>query len=210
MNLINPSSTSPSKQSKRKRLLRIGLGVLILLIILRIALPYIVLNFINNQLSNINGYYGHVDDLDISLYRGAYIVKDIYIDIVDTTTQKQLPFFSADNIDISIEWKSLLKGQIVSELVCHTALLRFTNNASEPEQLERDSNDFRLMLRTFTPLKVNRFEVFNGKIQYLDPAASPPVDIFLDNTHILASNLSNVEDTTLLPATVIATADIYE
>ena len=29
MNLINPSSTSPSKQSKRKRLLRIGLGVLI-------------------------------------------------------------------------------------------------------------------------------------------------------------------------------------
>ncbi len=210
MNLINPSSTSYSKQSKRKRLLRIGLGVLILLIILRIALPYIVLNFINNQLSNINGYYGHVDDLDISLYRGAYIVKDIYIDIVDTTTQKQLPFFSADNIDISIEWKSLLKGQIVSELECHTALLRFTNNASEPEQLENDSNDFRLMLRTFTPLKVNRFEVFNGKIQYLDPVASPPVDIFLDNTHILASNLSNVEDTTLLPATVIATADIYE
>ena len=129
-------------------MIRIIFSVLVLLILLRIALPYIVLNFINQRLSNISGYYGHVDDLDISLYRGAYVVKDIYIDIVDTTTQKQLPFFSADNIDISIEWKSLLKGQIVSELECHTALLRFTNNASEPEQLENDSNDFRLMLKT--------------------------------------------------------------
>ncbi len=210
MKLINPTSKAPSKKIKRKRLLRIGLAVIIVLVILRLALPYLVLNFINNRLANIGGYFGHVDDLDISLYRGAYMVKDIYIDIVDTSTQKQLPFFSADNIDISIEWKSLLKGQIVSELECHTALLRFTNNASEPEQLEGDSNDFRLMLKTFTPLKVNRFEVFNGKIQYLDPLASPAVDIFLDNTHILANNLSNVEDTTLLPATVVATADIYE
>ncbi len=210
MNLIHSTSRAPSKQTKRKRLLRIGFSVLVLLIILRIALPYIVLNFINTRLANINGYYGHVDDLNISLYRGAYTVKDIYIDIIDTTTQKQVPFFSAGNIDISVEWKSLFKGQIVSELECHTALLRFTNNASEPEQLEGDSNDFRLMLKTFTPLKVNRFEVFNGKIQYLDPLASPAVDIFLDNTHILANNLSNVEDTTLLPAIVVATADIYE
>lgn len=210
MNLIQPTSRAPTKQSKRKRFLRIGLSVLVLLIILRIALPYMLLNFINHRLASINGYYGHVDDLDLSLFRGGYIVKDIYIDKVDTATQKQLPLFSADNIDISIEWKSLLKGEIVSELECHTALLRFTSNASEPEQLERDSNDFRLMLKTFTPLMVNRFEVFNGKIQYLDPGSTPPVDIFLENAHILASNLSNVEDTALLPALVVATADVYE
>src|SRR5688572_9236787 len=104
MNLIQPTSRTALKQTKRKRLLRIGFSILILLIILRLALPYIVLNFINNRLANIPGYFGHVDDLDVSLYRGAYIVKDIYIDIVDTSSQKQLPFFSADNIDISIEW----------------------------------------------------------------------------------------------------------
>lgn len=210
MKLIHPTSRAPTKQTKRTRLLRISFSILVLLIILRIALPYIVLNFINHRLANINGYYGHVDALDLSLFRGGYIVKDIYIDKVDTLTQQQLPFFSADNIDISIEWKSLLKGQIVSELECHTALLRFTSNASEPEQLENDSNDFRLILKTFTPLKVNRFEVFDGKIQYIDPLASPAVDIFLDNAHVLANNLSNVEDTTLLPATVVATADVYE
>src|SRR6187402_627716 len=127
--------TSATREIKRKKLLRIGLSILIVLVIFRLILPYIALDYINKRLARIEGYYGHVDDLDISLYRGAYVVKDIYINIVDTTTQKQVPFFSANNIDISVEWKSLFKGKIVSELECDTAVLRFTDDASEPEQL---------------------------------------------------------------------------
>lgn len=210
MNLIHPNPTVPSATTKRKKWLRIGFYVLLLLITLRIFLPYITLHFINNRLSHLHGYYGHVADLDISLYRGAYIVKDIYINISDTTTQRQTPFFSSSSVDISIEWRSLFKGEIVSELVAYTPLLRFTEGVAEPEQLEKDTNDFRMILKTFTPIKVNRFEVFNGKLQYIDRSVTPEVDIFLDNAHVLANNLSNVEDTTLLPATVTATADVYE
>jgi len=202
-------TTTASKKSKRKKWLKIGLIVLVLLVIFRLILPYIALNYINKSLARIDGYYGHVADLDISLYRGAYVVRNIYINVVDTATLEQVPFFAAGNIDISIEWKSLFKGEIVSELECDTAILRFTDDASEPEKLEKDSSDFRIMLKTFTPLKVNRFEVMNGQIQYLDPDANPPVDISLDHAHIIANNLSNVEDTTLLPAKVTAVANVY-
>lgn len=203
------NTTKGARLLKRKKWLRIGFYILAVLVMIRLILPYIVLDFINKRLARIDGYYGHVDDLDISLYRGAYVVKDMYIDVVDTSTQKRVPFFAANSIDISIEWRSLFKGEIVSELECHTAVLKFTEDASEPEKLEGDSNDFRLMLKTFTPLSVNRFEVFNGKVHYLDPAVTPPVDIYLEQAHILARNLSNVEDTTLLPAVVTANADVY-
>jgi hypothetical protein len=202
-------TTPASKKTKRRRLLKIGLWILAVLLALRIALPFIVLGYLNREMARIDGYYGHIDDLDIRLYRGAYKVKDIYINIVDTATQEQTPLFSANLIDISIEWRSLFKGEIVSELECDTCILKFTDDASEPEQLEGDSADFRKMLKTFTPLKVNRFEVMNGKIQYLDPDSSPPVDISLDNAYIVANNLSNVEDTTLLPAVVRASANVY-
>jgi hypothetical protein len=198
-----------SKERKRKKWLQIGLVVLLLLVIFRLILPYVALNYINKSLARIDGYYGHVADLDLALIRGAYVVRDLYINVVDTVTLEQVPFFAAGNIDISIEWKSLFKGRIVSELECDTAILRITDDASEPEKLEKDSSDFRIMLKTFTPLKVNRFEVMNGQIQYLDPDANPPVDISLDHAHILALNLSNVEDTTLLPANVTATANVY-
>jgi hypothetical protein len=201
--------TTKTRQVKRKKLLRIIALIVGLLIILRLILPYIVLNFVNNRLEHIHGYYGHVDDINLSLYRGAYVVKHIYIDVVDTASLKQTPFFSSENVDISIEWKSLFKGEIVSELIFNTSVLRFTEDAAEPEQLEKDTNDFRRMLKTFTPIKVNRFEVFDGKIQYIDNTVTPKVDIHLDNAHIIANNLSNVEDTTLLPAKVTASADVY-
>lgn len=208
MNLPHQEPPSSIKKVKRRKLFRI-IGLIVgLLIILRLVLPYIVLHFVNNRLEHINGYYGHVKDINISLFRGAYLVKNIYIDVVDTSSQKQTPFFASESVDVSIEWKSLFKGQIVSELVFVNTLLRFTEDAAEPDQLKNDSNDFRLMLKTFTPIKVNNVEVFGGKIQFIDKSVTPVVDIFLDNAHILASNLSNVEDTTLLPATVTATADV--
>lgn len=200
---------TPTRKEKKQRILRIVLAVLVLIIALRILLPYVVLDFVNKELAELRGYFGHVEDIDISLYRGAYIVKDIYINKKDTATGKQTPLFACPNIDISIEWASLFKGRIVSEFEFSSPALRFTEDKAEPEKMEKDTNDFRKMLKTFTPFKVNRFEVFDGKIAYLDETVSPVVDVQLDNTHILARNLSNVVDTTLLPANVQANADVY-
>jgi len=194
---------------RRRRLLRIMIAVIVIIIAVRLILPYWLLDFVNKRMATINGYYGHVEDIDLSLYRGAYVVQDIYINKRDSTTQKQTPLFACPNIDISIEWASLFKGRIVSELEFASPALRFTEDAAEPEQMEKDTNDFRRMLKTFTPLKVNRFEVFDGKISYLDNTVKPVVDIELDNAHIIARNLSNVVDTTLLPANIKADADVY-
>ncbi len=55
----------------RKRRKRIWLiascSLLVLLIALRIALPYILLRFVNKELQTIPGYTGHVDDIDVAL-----------------------------------------------------------------------------------------------------------------------------------------------
>ncbi len=203
------SKPNPGKKSRKQKLLRIALAVLVLIIALRLVLPYFVLHYVNKSLAGIEGYFGHVRDIDLSLYRGAYIVNDIYINKKDTATQQQTPLFSCPHIDVSIEWRSLFKGKIVSELEFKNPMLKFTQDKAEPEQMEKDTNDFRKMLKTFTPLKVNRFEVFNGKIGYLDNTVKPVVDIQLDGAHIIGRNLSNVVDTTLLPAKVEANANVY-
>ncbi len=201
-------SKTSSQKVRKRRALKIVLSILVILIAIRLILPYWVLSNVNKRLAGISGYFGHVDDIELSLYRGAYMVKDIFINRVDTATQKQTPLFACPLVDLSIEWRSLFKGRIVSEMEFSSPALRFTEDQAEPEQLEKDTNDFRRMLKTFTPLKVNRFEVFDGKIAYLDNTVKPIVDVHLDNAYILARNLSNVVDTTLLPASVKANADI--
>jgi hypothetical protein len=61
------------------------------------------------------------------------------------------------------------------------------------------------------PLKVNRFEVNNGAIHYVDSTSKPKVDVSLKQTHILALNLTNVINNKVeLPSTITAQASVYE
>ena len=75
----------------RKKLVIILGSILILLIAIRIALPYILLKLVNRELQNIPGYTGHVDDINVALYRGAYKIKMIKLE--KTGGKVPVPFF---------------------------------------------------------------------------------------------------------------------
>jgi hypothetical protein len=139
-------------------------------------------------------YYGHIDDIDISLYRGAYHIDNIYLNKVDPQSQKQTDFFKARNIDLSVEWKALFQGSLVGELIFNSPGLIFTKNKTEIDDVKKDSSDFRKLLKDFMPLRIHRFEVNNGSIHYVDATANPKVDIALKKTYILAQNLTNATD----------------
>jgi hypothetical protein len=207
--------TKAAAKTKKKFFLRkpvkFLLIVLAVLIVVRIILPYVVLHYANKSLANMKGYYGHIEDIDLAIIRGAYKIDSIYLNKVDTVTQKQTDFFSAEMIDLSIEWKALFHGSIVGELVFEKPKLKFSKDKVEPKDLRNDSTDFKKLLDDFMPLQVNRFEINHGRIQYVDQFSSPKVDVNMTDVNVLALNLKNSYDSTsLLPATVKADADIYE
>ena len=187
-------------------------SVVVLLVIIRLILPYVVLRLVNDRLTKIKGYYGHVEDIDIALLRGAYQLDSIYINKMDTVTQKQTPFFSAGEIDLSIEWRALFKGSVVGELVFERPMLTFTKDKVEPKKVvEKDSSSFKDLKEDLMPLQINRVEVNDGIIKYRDETSKPKVDIALTNAQILALNLRNSYDSSsALPASVHATANVYE
>jgi len=157
------------------------------------------------------GYRGHVEDVNIALLRGAYQVDSIYLNKHDSVSNKETPFFAAQLIDLSVEWRSLLKGEVVGELVFHEPMLRFTKDKVEVDQVKKDSTDFKKLLEDMMPLKVNRFEVIDGRLQYVDNKSTPKVDVTMTNTHILATNLRNAYDSSsVLPATIKASAEVYD
>ena len=194
-----------------KRSVKILLSVLAVLIVIRLVLPYVILHYANKTLATMSGYYGHIDDIDLSLIRGAYKIDSVYLNKVDTVSKKQTKFFSASAIDLSVEWRALLHGSIVGELVFDQPNIRFTKDKVEPKDVRNDSTDFRKLLDDFMPLQVNRFEIVDGAIKYLDPNSKPKVDIVMTNLHVVALNLKNSYDSSkLLPAKVMARANIYE
>ncbi|MEP7265238.1 MAG: DUF748 domain-containing protein, partial [Bacteroidota bacterium] len=71
------------------------------------------------------------------------------------------------------------------------------------------TNDFRKVLDDFMPLNINRFEINNGEVFYRDYTSKPIVDIKMTNIQVLALNLSSVVDSSVLPSSVIASANLY-
>ncbi|MBP6334495.1 MAG: DUF748 domain-containing protein [Bacteroidia bacterium] len=190
---------------------KILIGIVVVLVIARIILPYVVLHYANKNLATMHGYYGHIEDIDIALLRGAYTINDIYLNKTDTITKDQSPFFKAAVIDLSVEWAAILDGSIVGELRFDSPVLIFTKDKVEISDIKKDTSDFHKLLNDFMPLKVNRFEVKNGTINYIDKSSAPAVDIALNKAHILALNLTNVtEENFELPSTVTANAEMYE
>jgi hypothetical protein len=195
---------------KRQRILKTILIVVVVLVAVRLALPYVILHYANRTLANMDGYYGHIEDVDLAIIRGAYKIDSIYINKLDSATQKQTPFFGASVIDLSVEWQALFKGEVVGEVIMDRPLLRFTKDKVEPKDVRKDSTDFKKLLDDFMPLSINRFEVNNGSIQYIDHTANPKVDIAMTQTDIVAKNLRNSYDSSvLLPASVYARANVY-
>ena len=72
----------------------IGLAVFIALLVgARLALPDVVEHFVNQRLNTLNAYRGHVADIDIHLWRGAYSIDGI--EIVKKGASRPVPFFKA-------------------------------------------------------------------------------------------------------------------
>lgn len=203
-------ATSSPPDQKRRRKRRIWLLILGSLIAMRIALPYILLHVANDRLSKMPGYYGHIQDLDLALIRGAYQLDSFYLDRVDTASLEHTPFIAARTIDLSVEWKALFDGGLVGELEADGPMLRFTRGKTEPEDVQNDTASLGDLLKDFMPLRINRLAMANGRIEYVDKGSNPPLDLALTEVHGTARNLSSVkEEDKLLPANIDVTAMLY-
>ncbi|MGV3636141.1 MAG: DUF748 domain-containing protein [Flavobacteriales bacterium] len=195
--------------AKRSRTRRIVLYIVLALVAIRVALPFVLLHLLNDRLKSIPGYHGNAEDLDLALIRGAYRIENVFLDRVDSTTQERTPFIGAGSIDLSVEWKALFHGAVVGELVIEHAQVNFTKDKAEPAQVQGDTTSLGDLLQDLMPLRINRVEVHRGEVHYLDPTSSPKVDLRMDHVELLALNLRNSYDSSVvLPASLRAEAAI--
>jgi hypothetical protein len=196
-------------KTRRRKIIWIIIGSFILLLIAaRIALPYVLLRVVNRELTKIPEYRGHVEDIDVALWRGAYKIKQLKLD--KTTGKVPVPFFSAELIDLSLEWSAIFHGRIVGKIIVDHPILNFVKGPTEATSQTKISKSWTDVVHDLMPLKINRFEINDGEIHYRDFNSSPKVNIFTKNVQVVAENLTNAKkQKELLPSTVTATAAVY-
>ena len=175
----------------RKHKIVIGLAVVALLLVAaRVALPFVVEDFANRKLAGLRAYDGHVGDIDIHLWRGAYSIDDIVI--VKTGAARPVPFFRARRLDLSVEWRSLLHGSIVSEAKFASPELNLVQASDENQSQLGQDEDWHARLEELFPFRFNTIEVYNGTVRFLAPGIATRDAITARRVHGTVSNLTNV------------------
>lgn len=160
-----------------------------LLVVARILLPFWVRDYVNKTLDHLDDYHGHVEDVDLALWRGAYKIRQIKI--VKTSGDVPVPFFSAPLIDLSVQWMALFHGSLVGEINFVRPELNFVNAPAKADSQVGLQEPWTTKVKQLFPLKINRFSVNDGEVHYRDYHRTPKVDVVFDQVRIVATNLTN-------------------
>lgn len=190
-----------------KKSVKIFLGIVILLIIARLVLPYFVLRYVNKTLANLDGYTGHVSDVDIALYRGAYQIDSINIRKVNGKIEE--PFIMIPKMDLSVDWNSLFKGKLVAEVECYQPEINFAFSKDESASQTGTENDWTQVIKDLLPININRFKVVDGTINLTNVVSQPSTDLSMKNFQLEIANIRNVvANDNKFPSPVRATGDL--
>lgn len=181
------------------------LSIFALLIVVRLLLPVFVVKYVNKVLSDIEGYQGSISDVDLHLYRGAYVIDSLVIEKIEG--EQPVPFFSTTRIDLSVHWNAIFDGNIVGEVVLEQPKINFVAGGDTTTAQYGEEVDWTKPIKELIPLQINLFTVNRGEVHFQDFSSEPQVDVYFKNIKLETTNLSNatnVNDT--LPSHLKMTA----
>jgi hypothetical protein len=171
----------------------------------------VILHYANKKLASLEGYYGHIEDIDLNLYRGAYVINDIFINNVEEKDTTE--FFDCPRIDLSVEWNEIFNGKLVGEVEFEQPIVNYTMGKEIGKgEIKDDSANFIQLVKDFMPLRINRFAAYNGEIHYVDFSKNPVVDIPMTAVNIEGTGLTNepADSGVVLPADIRMDAALYD
>ena len=173
----------------RKRKALIGLGIFIaLLVAARVAAPYVIERVVNAKLAAMPEYYGHIEDVDLALWRGAYQFDGLRI-VKRNAGREAEPLLAIPETDIMVDWKALLHGTISSRVRLMAPRVNFVAAKTKKASTTEPPTSIGQTLHELVALEINKFEVVNGRLSYLDERETPKVDLHLANLDVTVRDL---------------------
>ncbi len=179
------------------------ISLVMLVVVVRLLLPYGVEKYVNRQLNRTRDYGGRIGNVHLQLWRGKYRIDNVAI--YKRNGLVHLPLFAADHLHLSVEWKELFHASVVGKIRIERPRINFMAGPTEEQTQTGTGEDWNSMLESLFPFKLNRLEIDEGQVHFQNEYSTPPVDIFLRELSATATNLTNTRNVhSNLPAGVTA------
>ncbi len=168
------------------------ISLAVILVALRLVAPYAVQKGVNYAIKTTPGLSGQVGDVDIALYRGAYQVKDIELNLVDGGLQK--PLISIQQLDISVLWSALFRGSIVSEMTFLKPQFYYADDVQQKEKINQDVQDEQTWItlaNRLVPFSIDRIDIIDGRLMFETITAQRKTLTEITDVHGQITNLTN-------------------
>ncbi|MGE8498227.1 MAG: DUF748 domain-containing protein [Pseudomonas sp.] len=170
------------------------LGLAGLVLAIHIALPYVIRDYLNEKLADMGDYRGHIVDVDLEWWRGAYRINGLKI--VKADGEVPVPLLLAPGIDLSVSWQALWQDQaIVARVLFERPELNFVDGGPQEKNTQSGAGvDWREQLGKLLPITLDEVRVADGKVAFHNYTSTPPVEVAATDVNASLYNLTNVAD----------------
>ncbi|GAA5136649.1 DUF748 domain-containing protein [Alloalcanivorax gelatiniphagus] len=181
--------------TRRRRIaLAVPLTLIALLLVLHLALPWLVRDYLNKQMADMGDYRGHIEDVDLAWWRGAYRLEGFTIARVDGAVPQ--PLLDAPAIDLAVSWRALWQDHaLVARVLFERPTVTFVDGGADGADQTGAGTDWQARLQQLVPITLNEVRVQNGRLVFRNDHSEPPVNIEATDVNGRVTNLTNTRDT---------------
>lgn len=167
------------------------LAVAVVLVLARLALPYLVKNYLNRHMDRMGDYHGQVDDVGIHLWRGAYSVEGLRV--VKVSDKVPVPLFAARQSDIAVSWRALSHGHLRGKVAFTHAALNFVDGGDAGGGQSGKGVNWRAQLQMMVPMRLDEVTVHDSTVTFHNFVSRPRVDLKMTDVEGTIANLTNAD-----------------
>lgn len=185
------------------------LGILALLLAARMILPAVIKNAANDFLADYSKVFtARIGDVDLSFLRMAYRFENVEVQL----REDKNPFFQVDGIDVSLAWRELFRGRVLTDIEVWGAKFHAANNLipamkriAAENAGKADAEEVTVKKKLF-PYRVERLVLRDSNIDYAaEPGAPEDKRLRITELQTRLSNLNPADKTAKTLLTLQAT-----
>lgn len=157
----------------------------------RAVLPLALEAYVDRELASMGEYSGAVEDVDLSLIRGAYVLENVTI--VKPSAGADQPFVDMPRMDLALQWPALLRARLVGEIVMHSPIINLIQGESDRDTQLGTGVNWPEEVRDLFPFTFNRVDVIDALVTFRAPGIEAEESLTLRNGRLLLRNLTNVQ-----------------
>jgi hypothetical protein len=157
------------------------------------GLQLIVRHYANSALNGFPGLSGKIGSVSLNFIPGEYLLKNVTLHYAEGDQREYLSF---EELGVRVYWESLISGTFEGYgwLKSPKLTIWAPSHKKKAKGKPKKKADWQSQIRGLVPIKITKFDIQKGIIQFRDPTSKPPIDLKMENIDIEARNLTNREE----------------